>query len=297
MSKVPLVTVICSCFNHEAYISHSLDSVLNQTYKNIELIIVDDNSTDASLLKISKWLGNNPNVNFIKNPVNIGITKSFNNAMQQANGKYYIDLAGDDTLLPNCVEKLIAVFLDKNDDNLAIVYGNAAGIDEKGKFISAFFENERLSKIKDAVSTNFYNHLLACSDYMCSVSAMYRKDIFDAVNGYDEKLSFEDLDFWLRVTHKYKIQFIDAIVVEKRFLENSLGNGFYIKTDYSKKLHMSFYIILEKAYYLNKNKKEHYALLQQIYQQSRWAVRTLNLKYLFLYMVLFFKCSYKCIRT
>src|ERR1700749_5034941 len=98
MQNKSLVTVICLCYNHENFVTESLFSVMNQDYAFVELIIVDDCSTDNSKNIIKKWLLDYPEVRFISNEINLGNTKSFNKALQFAKGDYIIDLAADDVL-------------------------------------------------------------------------------------------------------------------------------------------------------------------------------------------------------
>ena len=74
MHNKPLVTVICLCYNHAAFIVEALDSVLNQTHSNVELIIADDFSTDNSVDVIENWLKNHPNISFFANKVNLVYT-------------------------------------------------------------------------------------------------------------------------------------------------------------------------------------------------------------------------------
>jgi glycosyltransferase involved in cell wall biosynthesis len=88
MQDNPLVTIICLCYNQEDYVLESLSSVLNQDYPSLELIIVDDCSTDNSKSVIEKWLIDFPQIQFITNSINLGSTKSFNKALKKANGKY-----------------------------------------------------------------------------------------------------------------------------------------------------------------------------------------------------------------
>lgn len=293
MSSSPLVTVICSCYNHSEYVLKSLDAVTNQTYPNVELIVVDDCSSDNSIEIIENWTRNKPKVLFIKNSKNLGLNRSFNHAMKSASGKYFMDLAADDILLPNCIETLVKSF-EKNPD-LAMVYSNAETINEKDEVKETFFNKAQTAKIKTAIQDDFYQNILANSTYMCSVSALYNRNIFDTLNGYDENLYFEDFDYWLRISRKHPVEFIDIILVQKRFLENSMGNGFFVKSEHTHKLHTSFYIILKKAYSMNVEKSEYVALLQRIYKQTRWAIKTINVKHLFLYFILFTQTLFKLI--
>ena len=92
MHKKPLVSIICLCYNHDHFVVESLNSVLNQNYQPIEMIIIDDCSTDKSVAVIEKWLENLQNITFIKNTKNLGNTKSFNKAAKMAKGEFLIDL-------------------------------------------------------------------------------------------------------------------------------------------------------------------------------------------------------------
>ena len=84
MQEFPLITVICSCYNHAKFVTKSLESVLNQTYKNIQLIVIDDCSIDNSVSVIENFIIEYPQIIFIKNKINLGLTKSFNNAAKLA---------------------------------------------------------------------------------------------------------------------------------------------------------------------------------------------------------------------
>jgi glycosyltransferase involved in cell wall biosynthesis len=134
------------CYNHEAYVVESLNSVINQSYSSIEVIIVDDYSTDSSKTIITTWLEKNPEIQLITNETNLGNTKSFNKALKHAKGEYIIDLAADDILLTNCVALQIAAFKNSRYKNLGVVYGNVELISENGSFASFYFpvNNHRL---------------------------------------------------------------------------------------------------------------------------------------------------------
>ena len=139
MQDKPLVSIICLCYNHEKYVVETLQSVINQSYSNIELIIVDDYSSDNSKDVIVNWLKDYPEIQFIANNVNLGNTKSFNKAFQLSKGEYIIDLAADDVLLTNCVAKQLNGFKNSKFENIGLIYGNAELISENGTFISYYF--------------------------------------------------------------------------------------------------------------------------------------------------------------
>lgn len=274
MQNTALVTVICSCYNHQNFVVESIQSVLNQTYKYIQLIVVDENSTDSSVEVIEKFIINYPEILIIKNKTNLGLTKSVTNAMNYAKGEYFIDLAADDVLLPNCIEIQLNTYKNSPYKNLAIVYGNAELITEEGNHSSYYFDvNESLKCKTKRPSGDIYSSVISSETTICSVSAMYNKSIFEKLNGYDTTLSYEDLDFWIRASRDYNIEFINQVVMQKRIVPNSLQTTLHTK--HNKNSHSTL-AVLRKAYKLNKNRKEHLALSKRVNFEILNSYRTRN---------------------
>lgn len=275
MQNNPLVTIICLCYNHEAYVVESLNSVINQSYSPLELIIVDDCSTDNSKKTITNWLEKNPEIQFIANETNLGNTKSFNKALKFAKGVYIIDLAADDILLPNCVDLQIDAFKNSGYKNLGVVYGNVELISENGSFDSYYFPvNEQKKVIDPRVTGDIYQSVLSGGNSICSVSAMIEKTVFDHLQGYDETLAYEDLDFWIRASRQYEFDFIDVPLVQKRIVANSLGNDFYRKNDVrAKKINHSTYLILKKGIALNRSRAEDLAIQKRVHHEIMHTLR------------------------
>lgn len=268
------VTVICSCYNHAEYVCKSMQSVLDQSHDNIQLIVIDDYSSDNSVEVIDNFILNFPEIQFIKNKKNIGLTQSVTNALQYVTGDFFIDLAADDILLPNCIEIQLNAFKKSKFTNLAMVYGNAENITKEGNHSSYYFEvDEHLKSKTTRPSGDIYSKVISSETVLCSVASMYKKSIFDTLNGYDTTLSYEDFDYWIRASRKYDIEYIDAILVQKRITPNSLHASFYIKKN---KNSNSTYIILQKAFKLNKNKSEHRILISRVNIEIRNSFRTRN---------------------
>ena len=141
--------------------------------------------------------------------------------------------------------------------------------------------------IKPRVTGDIYESVLSGGDCMCSVSSMVKRSVFDHLNGYDESLAYEDLDFWTRASRIYDIDFIDEILIRKRTVDNSLGTHFFMKNDTrARKINQSTYLILKKAISLNRTKKEDQAVLKRIHFEiilnHKTANYTLLLKYILL---------------
>jgi len=275
----PLVSIICLCYNHEQFVVESLNSVLNQSYKNIELIIADDCSTDSSEKTIKNWLENYPDIQFISNETNLGNTKTFNKALKIAKGNYVIDLAADDILMPDCVEKQIDTFLNSNQKKLAIVYGNAEIISENNKHLRYYYEvNAEKKVLKKPATGDIYSSILSQSSMICSVASMVKREVLDELKGYDENLAYEDLDLWIRTARNYNFEFIDSVLIQKRELEDSLGSQFYKKfTSRTRKINHSTYLIIKKAIALNKTKAENKAVLKRVHQEMVKAQKTYDI--------------------
>ena len=288
----PLVTVVCICFNHETFVREAIYSVLKQTYTNIELIIVDNGSSDNSYSIIKELTEEKNNIKFIHFPETISSTKAFNNAAKFANGSFLIDLSADDLLLEDCIQKQVD-FFSKQSENVGLIFGNAFHIDETGKRTKPYFAVNKHQKVIDTTlfSTN-YQKILAGGLSMCSVSAMFTRKHFDLLNGYNEKLFFEDLDYWLRLSRKYEIKFLDDFLVEKRFVTNSLGNQFYKNDTFSQKINYSLRKIYNDSLKRNQSKEEHKALLKRIHYSMEQSFK--NKKWFELLKLSFIELKCRC---
>ena len=282
MQNLPLVTVICISYNHANFVKQALNSVINQSYPNIELIITDDCSSDNSKTVIEGWLEKHPNILFLPNETNLGNTKTFNNAIKHAKGSYFIDLAADDMLLPNCIQLQIETFQNSNYTNLGIVYANINLIDEKDNFISIYYNEEEKPE-----SGDIYEMVISRSTKICSVASMIKKEVFEKVGYYDTTLAYEDLDLWIRASRDFDFEYIPDVLAVKRELPNSLSAHFLKKNNAKTKfLNQSTFRILKKALSLNKTKQEHKALLGRVHFEMKKCLKTYNLKLLFKYIML-----------
>jgi glycosyltransferase involved in cell wall biosynthesis len=258
----PLVTVVCTCYNHEKFLKESLDSVFNQTYPFVEVIIVDDASTDKSREFIQSYVSGKTEVVTIFNEKNKGICASFNQALRKANGKYIIDLATDDVMELNKVEKQVN-FFEKLDESYAVVYTNSMYIDEHSKNIRTHFIPGQ-----QVTQGNIYSEIIR-RFFLPSASLMVRTKVLHELGGYDESLAYEDFDFWVRSSRNYKYAYLDEVLIRYRTLKNSLRTRFY-KPQGTAMLE-STYRVCQKALWLNKTNEENQALCQRIQYEMKQA--------------------------
>lgn len=113
MSK--LVSIIIPCFNQEKFITDAIMSAENQTYKDIEIVFIDDCSTDGSLEVVNELKKKYTNIVVLKNETNLGVVDSRNKAIDVAKGFYILPLDGDDTIEPTYIENAVKVFEEKPD--------------------------------------------------------------------------------------------------------------------------------------------------------------------------------------
>jgi len=295
MQSSPLVTVICLCFNHEKFVVEALESVLNQTHKNIELIVADDFSTDNSTQIIQKWLEEHPETPFLVNKKNLGNTKTFNQCLKLANGAYIIDLAADDVLIPDCITNQLKGFARTKYENVGLIYGNAELITKEGSFINHYFKTDANKKrIHSQPTGDIYIGLLNGNNNVCSISALVKKSVFETLNGYDKNLAYEDYDFWLRASRIYNFDYIDEILVKKRVLNDSMYSLLHQKNNKrTRAFNYSTYLILKKVYVLNQNKREFVAMLKRIHFEMTVAYKTRDFILLTKYFVFEFKVRLK----
>ena len=290
MTNQPLVSVICLCYNHANYVIEALNSVINQSYKNVELIVVDDCSSDNSQQLIKDW-NLSHNILFIKNETNLGPTKAFNIALKQTKGEYIVDLAADDLLTNTSIEQRLKTFESSTHQNLGVVFSNVESIDNNGNHIEYRYPIDKNGKaISQPKTGDVYTELLS-TYYISASSMLIKKEVLDDLNGYDESLSYEDLDFWIRSSRNFTYDFTDATLIKKRILKNSLGKQFYLKQ--GKHLAKSTYMVCKKALKLNRNKVEHRALINRLNYEIRLNIKvgnyTIALKFMRLYFTTLIK--------
>jgi glycosyltransferase involved in cell wall biosynthesis len=172
-TALPLVSVICLCYNHERFIAEALDSVLAQTYPNLEIIVVDDCSTDYSVEVIEEYLRKYPQLTFISTGSNQGNTRAFNMGWRASKGALIIDFATDDVLLPDRVEKQVQAFLEL-DESYGVVYSDAEYIDDNTNHIGFHCaRNKQGEVISFAPSGDIFQHLLGCY-FVCPPTMMMK---------------------------------------------------------------------------------------------------------------------------
>jgi len=274
----PLVSVICVCYNHERFVLEALESVKAQTYPHVELIVVDDGSSDNSAKIIGQWLNKNPPVQFLNLKINQGYCMAFNKAFAKAKGEFIIDLAADDVLLPDRIEKGIEGFILRGE-KYGVQFGDAAYMDIEGKITGK--HSDRFPH-RTTPEGDVYRDIIQ-RYFVCSASMMVRKSVLDQMGGYDKALYYEDFDLWIRASRNHWFFYVPEILVRKRIVPGSLGDKQYSRQENQM---LSTYLVCLKVFRLNRTKEEKKALNKRIFYEMKWSLRFLHLgltiKYLFL---------------
>ena len=262
----------------------SLNSLLAQTHKNIEIIIVDDFSSDNSVIQIKSWISKNKSGLLIENKKNIGSTRTFNNALKKATGEYIIDFATDDILLPNFISAHLENFGKKSYQNIGISFSNVERINENGAHISFHFPLDNLgAAITKPPIGDLYQEILR-KYFINSSGMMSKKIVYDKLAGYDTDLAYEDFDFLVRSARFFEIVYCDMVLSKKRISGNSMTTHFSKKNSpLGKNLRKSSFKVCEKAYHFNKNSQEHKSLFLRILLELKLSLKKhevlLSIKY------------------
>ena len=229
MKNYPLVTVGIPNFNYGHFIKEALDSVRAQTYPHIELIIVDDCSNDNSVDVIENWIKDyegNCKIHFIQNEKNLGLSKSCNVILKNANGKYFQLLDSDDIIYPFKISKQVEIL--ENSPNAALVYSNVVVVNEDGEIINPDYCN-RINYDKNNMPEGKVKDELLDFNFITVHSALVHTGRAKEVGGFDETLALQDYYMWLQLSEKYEIKFLNECTAFYRIHSSSMSNN--IKTN------------------------------------------------------------------
>lgn len=207
------LSVIMSVYNSEKYLAQALRSILTQTYRDFEFLIVDDGSTDMSAEILMEVAEQDRRIKIITNPTNIGLTASLNKALRAARGALIGRMDADDIALPERFMEQIT-FLESHHD--VGVVGTAY------EFIDA--AGNSMGKKSVLTESNELRNALIRSNPFLHSSVMIRKDLLDRVHGYDERYSkAQDYDLWMRLSPLCHLANLSEALMKKRFTSGMIS--------------------------------------------------------------------------
>ena len=216
--KMPLVTVGVASYNNGSYLRETLESIRQQTYPRIELIIVDDASSDDSVKIAEAWLAENPQVNgrLVCNATNLGVCTVCNELVTQAQGEFICMIGSDDVYLPDKLAVQVPLLRNASPEvgviTSAIEFMNSEGqtIPQPDDFAIPHPEDVYLTLLNSCV--------------IAAMSVLVRRSCYDKVGLYDETLPFEDWDMWLRLAKEYKFVYSSKVSARYRRHANAAFN-------------------------------------------------------------------------
>lgn len=260
------MTIVIPCYNHEKFVQDSIQSIIDQTYENIELIIIDDGSKDNSVKKIQQMISECEKrftrFEFRSRP-NKGLSATLNEAIDWCHGKYFSSLASDDLMLEDKTQIQVD-YLEENNDITAL-FGSANYINENNKIK----EIEGLDEKQYCFDSILLNE---CQFY--APTQMIRADVLKELGGYDPTILVEDWYMWLKMAEKGRVYCLSNVLALYRIHSgNTTRNSKFIYENNLKTL--SLY-------------KDHH-LYKKAYAKIRWTyivwtgqndrVKSLNLLY------------------
>lgn len=216
----PLVTVIVITYNSSKTVLQTLDSVKNQTYKNIQLVISDDGSIDSTVELCKGWVSENKNffyaIDFLTVTTNTGTPGNCNRACAKSKGEWIKLIAGDDLLLSNCIEDFVGFVSKMNMCDIVC-----------SKFCSFICENGTITRTGILPKKEFLDKFNSCKTSLeqlylyiettanITPALFYKKSLVDEVGGFNEKYRiFEDTPFVVEVLkHHHKLYYLDKETV------------------------------------------------------------------------------------
>jgi glycosyltransferase involved in cell wall biosynthesis len=246
--------------------------VLQQTYKNIQFIVVDDCSTDGSVSIINQICSEHPSIALLQLTKNVGNCTAFNRGLLLAKGDFVIDFATDDIMLRDRIEKQVNQF-QSLDEQFGVVFSNADYIDEQG--VVLFNHTQRLlrKKLIFKIPEGWVFRDVLSRYFISAPTMMIRRSVFAELNGYDENLAYEDFDFWVRSSRKYKYAYLSEVLTHVRISPRSMSSRQYRPGD--SQLHSTF-LVCEKAIGLCRDDKDRKVLLARIRYEFRQAILSGN---------------------
>jgi len=193
MSQQPLVSVVIASYNHGPYIEQSILSVLGQTYPNIELLVVDDGSTDDSVERIARLQAEH-GFDF-RTQQNQGLTRTLNGVIARTKGSLIVSFGSDDIMLPERIATQVAYMADKPE--VGICAGNMEIIDSNGEPMPEKRQHRDLPFRR----LNFDEMFMGLKPFPPAPTLMLRREALDKVGGFDPEIPLEDLYIELKITH------------------------------------------------------------------------------------------------
>ena len=225
----PLVSIVIPCYNHEKYISDCINSILKQTYDNIEILICDDCSRDSSWQKLTEMEERLQkrflHISLRRNPKNLGVVKNLNRMLKEAQGKYILELATDDFMEESAIEDFV-VYCEENE-SIDVAVCNGWIVPDGAHFPLKSKDSDKVvykSKVNFDLPHQKLLESLYQNNFIFTPGTFLRKQVFLDHGYYDETMYGEDWEYWLRLAEAGRSRFgyLDKCLIAYRQSDNSM---------------------------------------------------------------------------
>ena len=220
MSENPLISVLCASFNHEKYVGYFIQSLINQTYSNWELIIVDDCSSDSNVDQIKKYCEKDKRIHLFQQDFNQGPGAALNRAFKESKGEIIVEIASDDSVQPEYFSYLIKTYSEK--PAVGVVYSSVNVIDDDNKKYDEWlveYSSDRIELLRQL----FYQQ-----NIILSPGLSVRREIYNSIIPMDvSMIQHQDYQWHILFLSKAECHIADKSYVNYRSMKEkgiSLGS-------------------------------------------------------------------------
>jgi len=224
---MPKISVLISAYNHQKFVAKTIQSVLDQTFQDFEILITNDNSTDKTLDIIKSF--SDPRIKLFENNINLGMVVNTNNMIKMAKGDYIAIINSDDYWELTKLEKQINFF--QNNPNYGACFTLVKMVDEENKIIKNPKKNP--FKFYDFSKEQFLNYFFFNDNFLCYPSVLIKKNVLEEINFFNPSfIILLDIDAWIRILLKgYEIKILPEILTNFRLMNNEQNlSGRNLKT-------------------------------------------------------------------
>jgi glycosyltransferase involved in cell wall biosynthesis len=224
---MPKVSVIIPTYNCAHYLEQAIESAINQTYRDLEIIVMDDGSTDDTAQVVRKY---EADIRYIRQD-NRGLPAARNHAIESSSGELIALLDADDWWEPTKLAEQVSLLVE--DPELCLVYSDLEVVFDDGSIIPSFLSSRPL-----AASGYVFDRLLQ-SGFILPSTVLLRRSYMEQVGMFDESMrSHEDIDLWLRMCQRWRVALVRKPLTHRRQGSANMTSNDNLRTEYGIKLRM-----------------------------------------------------------
>jgi glycosyltransferase involved in cell wall biosynthesis len=217
----PLVTAVVPSYNYARYVVRAVESCLAQTHKDLEVVVVDDASTDGSQAVLRERFASEPRVRLLLFDENKGVSGNFNRGLAEARGRYVGFCCADDEWSPEHAATLVPAL--ESSSGVALAYARARQLGGSGEAV----DPEEAIYFDSCPDAEFWERLVRGVNFVPFVGTLFRRDLALEVGGFREDVRvIQDYALWLRLAARHEVRFVDRETVIVRWhSDNASARG------------------------------------------------------------------------